>query len=179
MPLTTEEATALFDASEPARVEDILCDWKGEEVPTGHPMDGLLDASYWWGKRFEGPDQAHPLIHDLPVWGKRALNPALIPFRLSTRLPFRAQLGPVFMPVLAPFLWTRQPKARLRNLEFRGRVHGAMCYDAKAIHDVFVWLDSDTLLGWMEARGMGRPYFFKLHRVVSPRNQMSGGVGER
>ena len=26
--------------------------WHGAEVPTGHPMDGLLEASGWWGKQF-------------------------------------------------------------------------------------------------------------------------------
>ncbi|MEO0485307.1 MAG: GXWXG domain-containing protein [Pseudomonadota bacterium] len=179
MAMTAQEAIALFDASEPARVADILGDWRGEEVPTGHPMDGLLAASFWWGKRFESPDDAHPLIHDLPLWGRQALNPALIPFHLAAQLPLRAQLGPVLMPILAPLLRTRKPKARLRDLAFRGRVHGAMCYDAKPIHDVFVWLGPDTLLGWMEARGIERPYFFRLHREVSPRNQLRGGVGAR
>ena len=26
--------------------------WHGAEMPTGHPLDGLLAASGWWGKQF-------------------------------------------------------------------------------------------------------------------------------
>jgi hypothetical protein len=36
--------------------------WRGKGVETGHPIDGLLKRFGWHGKRFTGPDGAHPLI---------------------------------------------------------------------------------------------------------------------
>lgn len=162
--MTTVEATALFDQLEPATPDQMIGRWRGEGVDTDHPMDGMLESSYWYGKMFEGPEAVHPLIHKVPLWGRLSINPALLPIRAATALPLRDTLAPFLFPVLAPFLRTGLPKARLRRVEFRGRQHAAMVYDAKAIIDVFAQYDHDTLLGWMDCKGMEQPYFFKLFR---------------
>ncbi|MEO1573569.1 MAG: GXWXG domain-containing protein [Pseudomonadota bacterium] len=162
--MTTAEATALFDQLEPATPEQMIGRWRGEGVDTDHPMDGMLESSYWYGKVFEGPEAVHPLIHKVPLWGRLSVNPTLLPIRAATALPLRDTLAPFLFPVLAPFLRTGRPKARLRCVEFRGRQHAAMVYDAKAIIDVFAQYDRDTLLGWMDCKGMAQPYFFKLLR---------------
>ena len=39
-----------------------------------------------------------------------------------------------------------------------------MCYDAHPIHDIFAVIDDSTLMGWMDYKGMERPYFFELSR---------------
>jgi hypothetical protein len=39
----------------------LIGSWRGKGVKTGHPMDGLLERFSWHGKRFTGPDGAHPL----------------------------------------------------------------------------------------------------------------------
>ena len=39
-----------------------------------------------------------------------------------------------------------------------------MAYDAKPIIDVFAVLDDDTMMDWMDRKGLVPPYFFKLHR---------------
>lgn len=162
--MTTEEATALFDSLEPATEAQMIGRWRGEGIDTSHPMDGMLESSYWYGKVFNGSEDVHPLVHQMPLWGRVSINPGLLPIRLSTNLPLRDVVAPVLFPLLAPLLWTRKPKARLRTILFRGRHHAAMCYDARPINDVFAQLDPDKLLGWMDFKGMERPYFFKLHR---------------
>lgn len=162
--MTTEEATALFDRLEPATPEQMIGRWRGEGVDTDHPMDGMLESSYWHGKVFEGPEAVHPLIHNMPLWGRVSVNPAMLPMKLATVLPLRDTLAPFLFPVLAPLVRTSRPRARLRNVEFRGRQHAAMVYDAKAIIDVFAQYDNDSLLGWMDSKGMEQPYFFKLFR---------------
>ncbi|MEL6551076.1 MAG: GXWXG domain-containing protein [Pseudomonadota bacterium] len=162
--MTPEEAIAWFDSLPPATEADMLGSWRGEELPTGHPMDGLLAASYWQGKRFEGPDAVHPLIHAVPLWGARSLNPRFLPLRLITGLPARDTLLRLTFPLLAPLFFTSKPRARLRTLRFRGRDHAAMCYDAQPINDVFAKIGEDELLGWMDFKGMAQPYFFKLTR---------------
>ncbi|MEM8500283.1 MAG: GXWXG domain-containing protein [Pseudomonadota bacterium] len=162
--MTTDEAIALFDQLAPATPEQMIGNWRGEGVNTGHPMDGMLESSYWYGKSFDGPEAVHPLVHHMPVWGRLSVNPALVPMRLATILPFRDSVAPLLFPVLAPFVRTRKPRARLRRIEFRGRQHAAMVYDAKAIIDVFAKFDDDSVLGWMDSKGMAQPYFFKLYR---------------
>ncbi len=162
--MSTQEAIALFDSLEPAQSSQMIGRWRGEGVDTDHPMDGMLEASYWYGKEFLGEDDVHPLVHKLPLWGRRNINPGLLPINLTTKLPLRDLIGPVLVPLVAPLIWTGKAKARLRTLEFRGRLHAAMCYDDKPINDVFAQYDENTLLGWMDYKGMVKPYFFKLFR---------------
>ncbi|MFL4472340.1 DUF4334 domain-containing protein [Tateyamaria armeniaca] len=39
---------------------------------------------------------------------------------------------------------TAKPRARLRTVSFRGRLHAAMCYDAKPINDIFAVIDESN-----------------------------------
>lgn len=162
--MPTDAAIALFDSLEPATADQMIGKWAGEGIDTYHPMDGLLEASYWHGKVFEGVDDVFPLVHNIPIWGRRSINPALLPLRLVTKMPLRDKIAPILFPLLAPLLWTKRAKARLRTIEFRGRMHAAMCYDHKPINDVFVRLNNDEVMGWMDFKGMEKPYFFKLKR---------------
>ena len=52
---TLEEALALFDNSPPASLEFMKGRWKGYEIYTNHPMDGLLEVTGWYGKLFRNP----------------------------------------------------------------------------------------------------------------------------
>ncbi len=38
----------------------MLGTWHGAEVPTGHPLDGMLEASGWWGKQFSDSESGAP-----------------------------------------------------------------------------------------------------------------------
>jgi len=60
--VTTDEACAIFDALPPASIETLIGTWKGFEFPSGHPNDGLLAASGWFGKRFTDADTVDPLL---------------------------------------------------------------------------------------------------------------------
>ena len=68
----------------------------------------------------------------------------------------------ILLDVTMPLLRAHEPKARLRNLEHRGKVSAAMMYDQLPIIDVFRRIDDTTLLGLMDVRAAAQPYFFVL-----------------
>ncbi len=89
-PTTWGDALALFDASPAVEAEFMIGTWRGAELPTGHPLDGLLESSGWWGKQFVDNETVHPLL--FPTGDGRALwavNPILAFGGLGvvTRLP--------------------------------------------------------------------------------------------
>ena len=163
---TVEAALAFFDGLAPVAVEDLIGAWWGEDLPTGNPLDGLLKKFGWHGKRFDGPDGAHPLIFDGGRGGRVAVNPAFAPLGLMVRRPrlLHAPAAARLFALVRPLMSTRRPKARLRLTEYRGVVTATMCYDQLPIHDVFRKVDGDTLLGAMDLRGLDRPFMFVLHR---------------
>lgn len=157
-------ALALFRRLPAVTVDEMQGDWLGREVSTGHPMDGLLAASRWQGKRFDGR-RAFPLVHDGP-FGRVCVNPALVPLGLAVRLrmarwPLIGTIVPFFLPLVA----TRKPKARLEAVELEGVVSAAMIYDQKPITDHFRRIDADAVLGRMDRKGDAMAYFFILERA--------------
>lgn len=160
-PLTLEAALALFDGLDPVGVDEMIGTWAGEEVPTGHPMDGLLAASGWYGKRFVDTETVHPLLfHTADRRAVFPVDPAWLPMGLP--VPRSRHLHRV-ITAGRPLLGTRRPAARLRATEYRGVVSATMVYDAKPINDVFRRLDPTSVLGCMDLRG-APPYFFRLRR---------------
>jgi hypothetical protein len=162
---STDEALEFFDALPTVAADEIRGRWRGRELPTGHPWDGLLTASGWYGKQFDGPDAVHPLLFRTPKGTLFAVDPARIPVGLVGRLPVAGvSAGRRLLDVAVPLLRAGGPRARLRNLEHRGKVSAAMIYDRQPIIDVFRRVDDVTLLGVMDLRGMSQPYFFVLTR---------------
>ena len=164
-PHTTEDALALFDQLEPVAPEELLGSWSGEGFPTGHPLDGVLEAWHWHGKRFDSLEEVHPLIFE-GVGGRLvSLDPARLPVAVL-RAPWVGRLVPFggLFPWLAPLLATGRSGARLRSVLHRGQVSAAMVYDALPIIDSFRRLEASTLLGVMDAKGMEQPFFFLLRR---------------
>ena len=161
---SSEAIAAYYDSLPDVTIEEILGQWHGAEVPSGHPMDGLLDVSGWYGKRFDDAESVHPLLFGEPG-DLFPVNPGRVPMgllnRLGTRMPrFRPPGGAAsFRP-----LTTRRHRARLRRVEFRGKVSTGMVYDQLPIIDHFRKIDDDTLLGAMDLRDSPRPYFFLLQR---------------
>ncbi|GAB4585277.1 DUF4334 domain-containing protein [Nocardia sp. IFM 10818] len=163
---TPEQAWELFDALSAVPVEEITTGrWRGDELDTGHPWKGVLVESGWYGKQFDDADTVQPLLFAGSDGAVFAVDPRRVPLFLAGKVPasalrsVRRGLG-----VLRPLLSTRTPRARLRNLEFRGKTSAAMIYDHLPIIDVFRRADADTLLGVMDLRGLREPYFFVLHR---------------
>jgi hypothetical protein len=140
--------------------------WWGSGLPTGSPLDGLLESCGWYGKEFLDAETVHPLLFRDRTGRPRPVDPALLPVGLLrdhsglVRWPMaRAAFGGV-----RPLLHTKRPKARLRVMEHRGVMTAAMVYDDLPIIDVFRRVDPDTLLGLMDLRGLPQPFFFLLRR---------------
>jgi hypothetical protein len=163
---TVQQAWELFDSLPAVHVEEITTGrWRGEELNTGHPWAGVLVESGWYGKQFDSAENAQPLLFSGPDERIFPIDPRRIPLALAGRLPLSAiRFSRRLLPLLRPVLRAQAPRARLRDLEFRGKHGAAMVYDHLAIIDVFRLVDSETLLGVMDLRGMADPYFFVLRR---------------
>ncbi len=162
--LSSRAAADFYDSLPGVDVDEILGRWRGSEVPTGHPMDGLLAVSGWYGKQFDDADHVHPLLFGEPG-GLYPVNPGSVPIDLLVKLGDRMP-RPRIPGVAKAFklVKTRRHRARLRRIEYRGVVSTSMVYDQLAIIDHFRRLDEDTLLGAMDLRNSPAPYFFLLQR---------------
>lgn len=164
---STEQALALFDVLEPVPVEFMLGPWKGEGFATNHPMDGLLEAYHWYGKRFESTEAVHPLVFKTLGGDFAYLNPAFMgpSLGLSSRvaMPKSAAAGRMFQTFI-PLMSTNKSRARLRMTEYRGKSSATMVYDQLPINDVFRKVDDNTVFGVMDLKGMKQPFFFILRR---------------
>jgi hypothetical protein len=163
---TTEAALAFFDSLPPVEIATMIGSWRGKGVKTNHPLDGLLERFGWHGKRFTGPDGAHPLVFERTKGGVFNLNPAVIPvgFVLRHADLFRHPLAGRLFRAFGVVLQTDQPKARLRMTAYRGVVSTTMIYDSKPINDIFRKVDDDTILGVMDLRFTPQPFFFVFRR---------------
>ena len=114
--MTRDEALTTFDAAPAVEPEFMIGTWRGRELPTGHPLDGLLALSGWWGKQFVNTETVHPLLFPTrdgaALW---ALDPRLVPVGAVLRVPFLPRRPlPGLVSALRPLAGTRTPKARLR-----------------------------------------------------------------
>ncbi|MDL9946873.1 DUF4334 domain-containing protein [Gordonia sp. ABSL11-1] len=171
VPTTASEAFDLFDSSAAVDADFMIGTWRGTELPTGHPMDGLLVASGWWGKQFVDAETVHPLLFRTrdgnALW---AMNPTIafsgVP--LARRVP-QVKNHSFARPIAAARLLsqTRTSRARLRTTRFRGVDTATMMYDQLPIDDVFRRLSDDAVIGTMDLKGVEAPYFFVLERDSS------------
>ncbi|MEB3199342.1 MAG: DUF4334 domain-containing protein [Synechococcaceae cyanobacterium] len=168
-PGSTAAALALFDRLEPLHSAALRGRWRGESCPSGHPLDGALEAYGWYGKRFDGEEAVHPLLFRAAGGRLLAVDPGWLGIGLELlrqgRVPRAPWLAGLFR-LLLPLLATGRSRARLRDLACRGKVSATMLYDQLPIHDVFRRVDADTLLGMMDLKGMEQPFFFLLRRDV-------------
>ncbi|WP_336082616.1 DUF4334 domain-containing protein [Nocardia sp. SSK8] len=162
---TRAQALELFDSLPPVRADELTGRWHGRELGTGHPMDGALDASGWYGKQFDGAERVHPLLFRDGSGEIFAVDPRRVPLGLVGTVPTGlVARGRGLLRVLKPALRTRDYRARLREVEHRGVVTTAMVYDHLPIIDVFRRVDANTVLGLMDFRDKPEPYFFVLER---------------
>lgn len=128
-------------------------------MPTGHPLDGLLERLDWWGKRVESEERVHPLIFGPGV----ALDPRWLPLGLALRWPRLARSAPAQagFALLRPALRARGPTARLVRIEYRSRFSTAIIYDRQPVVDHFRRIDAIRLFGLMQTRSAS-PFFFLL-----------------
>ncbi len=168
---TTAQALDLFDSLQPVDLQFMLGSWRGEGFQTDHPMDGLLESYHWYGKRFDSPEDVHPLVFSKRNQDLACVNPALLGPSLALakkgQMPKSAAVGRLFQ-LLLPLLGTSRSRARLRMTTFRGTPSATMIYDQLPIHDVFRRIHDDSVLGIMDYKGMPQPFFFILNRQVVP-----------
>ena len=164
---TTEQALARFDALAGVTLADCIGRWRGTGLPSGHALDGVLEAAGWYGKDFVDSETVHPLLCQGRDGGVAALDPVPFLIRTVLRHPGLMRLpgSRAAFAAARPLLRTTAPKARLRRVEHRGVLTAAMIYDGLPIIDLFRAVDRDTLLGLMDLRDMPRPFFFVLRRV--------------
>lgn len=164
---STADALALFDRLDTVDEAFMLGEWRGTGFPTGHPMDGLLEAYGWIGKRFETVEAVHPLVFASAGGRRRCVNPLfLLPFIgwIERRGLPRTGFLPRSLRTLLPVVSTTAPAARLRVVRHRGRDSAAMLYDHLPVVDVFRRIDDERVLGVMDMRAMRMPFFFVLQR---------------
>ncbi|MDJ0589767.1 MAG: DUF4334 domain-containing protein [Pleurocapsa sp. MO_226.B13] len=161
---TTEAALQLFDRLEPVDLDFMLGRWKGSGFHTNHQIDGMLEAFNWYGKEFISPDCVHPLLFsDGNKIFKVDPNPVAMNLGLSIPIPKNEGIKPLYS-AMSKMLKTEESKARIRMMEYRGKVSATMIYDYLPIHDVFRKIDNKTVLGLMDYKAMPQPFFFVLDR---------------
>jgi hypothetical protein len=163
--LPRAEAFALFDAAPPVGADEMLGLWRGSGLPTGSPLDGLLEAYGWYGKEFLDAETVHPLLIGTRS-GPRPVDPALVPMAVLRDRPGLAhsRAARTAFRLARPLVTTSKPRARLRSVGHRGVQTAAMVYDALPIIDVFRRLSDDVRLGLMDLRSLSDPFFFVLRR---------------
>lgn len=162
----TGTALDRFDALPPVAAADLRGLWRGSGVPSGHPVDGVLERLGWFGKRFDDDERVHPLVFRTGR-GLRSVNPAVVPLGLVLRTAPLLRTAPAAaaFAALRPLAATRRPRARLREVRYRGVVSAALVYDDLPVIDAFRAAADGSVLGAMDARGMAEPFLFALRRV--------------
>ncbi len=166
--ISRADALAIYDSLDPVGIDFMIGRWVGEGMPTGHPMDGLLEAYNWYGKEFVDADTVHPLLFTDAQGEIYKVNPGLMPMQLAGRVPGnKSWPARKAFQLMQPMISTTTSKATLRMTEYRGKRSATMIYDQLPIHDTFRKLDADTVIGVMDCKGMDQPFFFKLTRVTA------------
>ena len=75
-PAALEAVLALYDALPAVAADEMIGDWDGEAVPTGHPGERALGKLRWVGKTFRGRDDVDPMIC-LDENGDRQASPVM------------------------------------------------------------------------------------------------------
>lgn len=159
--ISQKDGWKFFDMLDAVEADSISGKWKGSELASGHPMDGMLAASGWYGKYFKDVECVYPLLFEKRNGGLFAANPGLLPLKLGERLP-RSMVKELFL-LVSPFVRTSKSGARMRMIKYRGKLTAAMIYDSKPVLDIFARVDENTLLGVSDFKWeQGLGYFFVL-----------------
>jgi hypothetical protein len=160
---------AVFDSLPGVEARTLNGFWRGEELPSGHLLDGLLAALGWAGKRFHADGSVDPLVFERGrhVFSVHPWLPARM-VRLVLRWPRSMKSAPVLATarLALPALRTRQPRARLDRIDAHGAATAAIAYLDAPIIDELRGVDDGLVAGRMAMPGMAQPSFFLLHRVT-------------
>lgn len=164
-----DQRTALesFRRLPPIEPHELVGLWRGQGIPAGHPLDGVLENLGWFGKRFTSEMRADALLFKSDERRLVPIDPAWIPLRPALRFH---QLGRTkFARNLFSHLQRRfranGPVASVKSLPFEGVTSAAMVYDAQPVIDHLRRIDEKRIMGAMAIRDDGWFYFFELERV--------------
>ncbi|KAJ6184675.1 hypothetical protein N7519_005976 [Penicillium mononematosum] len=78
---TSEKINTIFDELKPLQPDDLIGEWDGYILATGHPFEDELDALNWFGNTFYSAEDVAPLIvarngERVPFedWGRASLR---------------------------------------------------------------------------------------------------------
>jgi hypothetical protein len=156
-----QRALEQFKRLAPIKPREMIGLWSGRGIPSGHPLDGVLENLGWFGKRFTVEMRADPLRRLIPI------DPARIPLRLALRFHSvgRTRAARNLFSCLQRGLRAKGTVASLDIMPFQGVASAAMAYDDQPIVDHFRRLDDRRIMGAMTIQGDDRIYFFELERV--------------
>jgi hypothetical protein len=75
-----------FKTLEPVLPAEMVGLWRGEGIPSDHPLDGVLENLQWFGKRFHPDLRADALLFQWKPNRLVPLKPAAFPIRLAIAL---------------------------------------------------------------------------------------------
>ncbi|AFL52303.1 DUF4334 domain-containing protein [Sinorhizobium fredii] len=173
-----EAAFAYFDRLHPVPAVELVGLWKGSEISTGHPFDGVLENLGWYGKRFRADMRADALLFKKDGCSLVPIDPSPVPLGLAFRFHRlgRTEAARTLFSHLIKHLRATGPVASLRMIRFRGEVSAAMVYDSKPVADHFRKIDTDRLIGVMSIQGHDGHFFFQLERVTEPGPSLSNAT---
>lgn len=156
-----------FQGLAPAEPREMIGLWAGRGMPSGHPLDGVLENLGWFGKRFSAQMRADALLFRRGENRLVAIDPAWIPLRLALRFHKlgRTRAASNLFSYLLRRLRAKGPVASLKAMPFHGVTSAAMAYDTQPIIDHFRKVDDNRVMGAMVIEGDDRVYFFELQRV--------------
>lgn len=161
------EKIAWFGSLPPVLPAELTGLWRGKGIPSGHPLDGVLENLQWFGKRFHPDLKADALFFQW--WPDRLvpLAPYFFPIRIVIRIGAfgRTSVARNWFPYASKIARARGTTASLKLRMVDGAETAAMVYDRQPIVDYFRRIDDDQLAGMMVVEGDERRYFFRLRRV--------------
>lgn len=164
--ISSAEALGRFDGLPIVEKNVLIGRWRGSSLPTGHPLDGLLEALGWYGKQIANSEQVHPLLFRRRSGRVVPLDPALMPTGIALRWPDLARSRTVRAAFARSvhLLQTRRFTAKIRTCEFNRKHSAALIYNNQPIVDHFRLVTSDQVIGMMRRTGMEQPFFFLMVR---------------
>ncbi|SEI18871.1 GXWXG protein [Rhizobium tibeticum] len=159
--------TMWFRSLEPVPLDDMIGLWRDVGIPSGHPLDGVLENLDWFGKRIRPDLRADALLFQWTGGHPIAIEPAFFPIRQAIRF---SSLGRTFIArnwfsYLHRAFRARGTTASLELRTLDGVETAAMVYDRQPIVDYLRLIADEEVAGMMCVEGDARRYFFRLRRV--------------
>ncbi|TCU31246.1 uncharacterized protein DUF4334 [Rhizobium azibense] len=162
-----KEMASWLQSLEPVQPRHMIGLWKGVGIPSGHPLDGVLENLHWFGKRFYADMRADALLFQRRSGRLVAIDPSYIPIGLAIKAaPLgRTALARILFLHLQESLRAKDTTASITLRTLVQVESAAMIYDKQPIVDHFRLAGHGDLVGMMCVREDPRRYFFRLRRV--------------